>query len=255
MALKISINRVYQKVLAIANKEQRGYITPQEFNLFADQAQMEIFEQYFYDLDQVRRGQEPQSPYNNTQEFIHEKIARFERYDKHVSASGNWGNVLLYSFFPNLYKLNQVRVRYQSKNDEHLHYATRFETGTDNVGSPLVSTSWRYGPRWKLIGPRYQIMANGDHDLYFKLYPYPKEGDTIVITYTEKPITPNWGYRVSNKNALYDPSSTVDFELHPSEENNLVFKILQMAGVSMKAQDIAQAAAGKELIETQQQKQ
>ena len=38
----ISINRVYQKVLAIANKEQRGYITPQEFNLFADKAQMEI---------------------------------------------------------------------------------------------------------------------------------------------------------------------------------------------------------------------
>ena len=51
----ISIDRVYQKVLAIANKEQRGYITPQEFNLFADQAQMEIFQQYFYDLDQFER--------------------------------------------------------------------------------------------------------------------------------------------------------------------------------------------------------
>ena len=30
----ISIDTVYQKVLAVANKEQRGYITPQEFNLF-----------------------------------------------------------------------------------------------------------------------------------------------------------------------------------------------------------------------------
>jgi hypothetical protein len=46
----ISIDTVYQKVLALANKEQRGYITPQEYNLFADHAQMEIFEQYFYDL-------------------------------------------------------------------------------------------------------------------------------------------------------------------------------------------------------------
>ena len=33
--MAISIDDVYQKVLAIANKEQRGYITPQEFNLFA----------------------------------------------------------------------------------------------------------------------------------------------------------------------------------------------------------------------------
>ena len=46
----ISIDTVYQRVLALANKEQRGYITPQEFNLHANQAQLDIFEQYFYDL-------------------------------------------------------------------------------------------------------------------------------------------------------------------------------------------------------------
>ncbi len=46
----INIDTVYQKVLALANKEQRGYITPQEFNLLADKAQMEIFESYFHDL-------------------------------------------------------------------------------------------------------------------------------------------------------------------------------------------------------------
>ena len=38
----ININTVYQKVLAIINKENRGYLTPQEFNLFANQAQAEI---------------------------------------------------------------------------------------------------------------------------------------------------------------------------------------------------------------------
>ena len=46
----ISIDTVYQRVLALANKEQRGYITPQEFNLFANQAQQDMFEQYFYEL-------------------------------------------------------------------------------------------------------------------------------------------------------------------------------------------------------------
>ena len=42
--MAININTVYQKVLALANKEQRGYITPQEFNLLADKAQNEIYE-------------------------------------------------------------------------------------------------------------------------------------------------------------------------------------------------------------------
>ena len=53
--MPVNIDTVYQKVLAIANKEQRGYITPQEFNLFANQAQMDIFEQYFYDTNQFGR--------------------------------------------------------------------------------------------------------------------------------------------------------------------------------------------------------
>ena len=47
----VNVNTVYQKVLALANKEQRGYITPQEFNLLANQAQLEIFEQYFNDMN------------------------------------------------------------------------------------------------------------------------------------------------------------------------------------------------------------
>ena len=51
----VNIDTVYQRVLALANKEQRGYITPLEFNLMANQAQLAVFEQYFYDLDQVKR--------------------------------------------------------------------------------------------------------------------------------------------------------------------------------------------------------
>ena len=46
--MAVNIDTVYQRVLAVANKEQRGYITPQEYNLLANQAQMSIFETYFY---------------------------------------------------------------------------------------------------------------------------------------------------------------------------------------------------------------
>ena len=46
--MAVSVDTVYQRVLAILNKENRGYVTPQEYNLFANQAQLEIFEQYFF---------------------------------------------------------------------------------------------------------------------------------------------------------------------------------------------------------------
>ena len=33
--MAVNVDTVYQRVLSILNKEQRGYLTPQEFNLLA----------------------------------------------------------------------------------------------------------------------------------------------------------------------------------------------------------------------------
>ena len=76
--MAISVDKVYQKVLALANKEQRGYITPQEFNLFANQAQQEIFEQYFYDLNQFMRVPGNNTVYADVDDMLEEKLAIFE---------------------------------------------------------------------------------------------------------------------------------------------------------------------------------
>ena len=83
----ININSVYQKVLAITNKEQRGYITPQEFNLFANQAQMEIFEQYFYDLNQFNRIPGNDTPYADVDTMLEEKLQIFESFDERTTVN------------------------------------------------------------------------------------------------------------------------------------------------------------------------
>jgi len=42
----VNVNTVYQTVLLILNQQQRGYMTPDEFNKAATQAQLKIFEKY-----------------------------------------------------------------------------------------------------------------------------------------------------------------------------------------------------------------
>ena len=79
--MAVNIDTVYQRVLAFANKEQRGYITPQEFNLFANQAQMEIFEQYFYDINQATRTLGNEYVYADVEDMLEEKLQIFERDD------------------------------------------------------------------------------------------------------------------------------------------------------------------------------
>ena len=76
--MAISIDTVYQRVQAILNKENRGYISPQEFNLFANQAQLEIFEQYFFDLNQYERLPKKDTEYSNLVKTINERISKFK---------------------------------------------------------------------------------------------------------------------------------------------------------------------------------
>ena len=81
----INVDTVYQTVLALANKEQRGYITPQEFNLYADHAQMAIFEQYFYDLNQFRRQPGSTTKYIDMVDLIEDKLDIFKIANEGVS--------------------------------------------------------------------------------------------------------------------------------------------------------------------------
>ena len=72
--MAISVNTVYTTVLSILNKEQRGYLTPFEFNNLGTQVQLEIFESYFENLNQLLRAPQPDSEYANRVKLLEEKI-------------------------------------------------------------------------------------------------------------------------------------------------------------------------------------
>ncbi len=99
--MAVDVNKVYQRVLAIANKEQRGYITPQEFNILANQAQLDIFDQYFYDLGQFLRVHGNNTTFADAVEMLKEKISTFEKYNTTISSG--------VTLPTDLYRLNCVR--------------------------------------------------------------------------------------------------------------------------------------------------
>ena len=78
--MAINVNTVYQTVLMILNKEQRGYMTPTEFNTVSTQVQLEIFEKYFDDLNQQLRVPQADTDYADRQENLDEKLAIFKTF-------------------------------------------------------------------------------------------------------------------------------------------------------------------------------
>ena len=232
--MAVSIDNVYQKVLAIANKEQRGYITPQEFNLFANQAQMEIFEQYFYDLNQFSRILGNDTTYADMVTLLNEKIDVFEKFRQDVTmSSGGVGTLPTHYRIGELsYNNSGTYVQIQKVNQNDLNH---------HINSPLLNPS--------VSRPIY-INTSATA---IQVYPTTITSG-VTCNLISKPATVNWQYNVINNSALYTPTGTVDFELHESEEQTLVNKILQLAGVSIKDYNLAKAAGEQEVKEIQQEK-
>ena len=79
----------------------------------------------------------------------------------------------------------------------------------------------------------------------------------INAQFIRTPATVNWTYVVVGGKALYNGNANdaQNFELHPSEETELVLKILTLAGFTLKDAALYQAAAGEDMKNTQQEKQ
>ncbi len=230
--MAVNINTVYQTVLALANKEQRGYITPQEFNLFAKMSQMQIFEQYFYDLSQFKRVPGNQSDSADMIGLIEDKIN--SRYLNNTSGSSN--SISLPSDFYRIHSLNL-----QLDNSIYpVDMMERKRAIQVSQSGPLI--------RPTLSRPIAYIYSNTINIL-------PQNTGEGKLAYYAKPQDPRWGYVVVDDKPLYSPGSSNNFDLHESEEFELIIKILQLAGVSIKDFSLAQSASQAEVNTISQQKQ
>ena len=235
--MAVSIDTVYQRVLAIANKEQRGYITPQEFNLFANQAQMDIFEQYFYDINQFNRAPGNDTEYSNMLDLLNEKIAVFQKYMQDVTVTG----ARVGTIPSDVYRLGTVMYvgsTYPVEIDEVRHNEV-----LDLEKSPLT--------RATLTRPYYIRLTKSTIELYPSTL---ASSSSVRCNYVDKPIKASWAYTVVNGEALYNSTSAVDFELHDSEETELVLKILELSGISIEDPQLYQLAAQEEGKRLQQEK-
>ena len=87
------INSVRNTVLSILNKNNYGYISPSDFNLYAKQAQLDIFEDYFYQYNyqvQKENARQSGSGYADIKKGYEEVIEMFSE-TKFLTNTNNTG--------------------------------------------------------------------------------------------------------------------------------------------------------------------
>ena len=231
--MAINVNTVYQTVLMILNKEQRGYMTPTEFNTVATQVQLEIFEKYFDDLNQQLRVPQADTDYADRQENIDEKLAIFKTFgDATYTTVGGLSYFVLpgldaYGSFVDFYRLGNVLY-----NDE-------------KVVQRLDRHEFYYANQSKLtkpstINPAY-LYENQ------KLFVKPTSIiDRIKVDYVRKPSNIVWAFDVGGLGQYQNiAANSVDFELHESEQSEVILKVLLYAGIVIRDPQIVQTAAAQ----------
>ncbi len=241
--MSVNVNTVYQRVLAITNKEQRGYITPQEFNYMANQAQLDIFEQYFYDLNQFARIPGNSTGYSDMTDILEEKISLFERIGTTLTSSSSGTNLPADAYRIASVMYNGVEAEHVSSKE--FAYIKKSPLSQPSADFPIYTR----GIHGTVIGDPYlsnkiRVFA-GDLNNHISTA-------GVTCNYVRKPADVVWGY--NNTTGLYSSSKSKNFELHESEETELVVKILAMAGILLKDPNLYQVGSAEDTKNVQQEK-
>ena len=250
--MAINVDTVYKTVLLILNKEQRGYITPDEFNKTATQVQLDIFERYFDDLNQQLRVPQSDYDYSDRQMSIDEKIEPFKTEGDCVYAVNKFnlpiidsdGNTVLNNGVePSLpsqvvfYKLGTLIYSPPSGFPTEIQRLQRNDFYNIEK-SPLTASTKAF--------PTYLYESN-------KIIVRPTTITSNVTTsFIRKPRNVAWGYTVgtvgqylysAQTNSTTPTENSTQFELNPSEQVEVITRILFYSGVIIRDPQIIQVAA------------
>ena len=239
------INSVRNTVLSIINKNNYGYISPSDFNLFAKQAQLDIFDEYF-----IRYNQQ-----------INEENAR-------LSGTGYADIKKGYEEVIDIFSITSFLTQ-QTQNVYFLPSAST--TGSDYYLLNKVlcfSGGELKGEAEKVSHSKITLLNSSLLTAPSTVYPaYTQEANAITVfpntfnqvndvqsQYIRYPNDPKWTYvTLYGGEPLFDQSQGdyQDFELPIDDVNNLVAKILQYAGVSIREADVFQFGQAQEQQQNQ----
>ena len=174
--MAINVNKVYKTVLSILNKEQRGYLNPDEYNNIAKQVQLEMLEKLFYDYNKflnIEKVGRVNESFADIPQKIQEQLDEF-----YTSSSINLSSGV--GVLPtDLYRvidltINNQTVEVQKIDKNKLPYLK---------SSPLTTPS-----------ASFPIYYQRETDFVVD----PTTVSSVFMQYVQTPPDPRWGYTINS---------------------------------------------------------
>ena len=240
-----SIDKVYRTVKNLANKEQKGFITPSVFNRFAVIAQQNIYNELFTELIEAkklsRQNVDPgrdKSPRKRTLEDLSNFVVRLNNYKPSSSGSNVFLKPINFSRLISISKGDSARYNLDKTNIDIVYDVEKM----DRILGSNLSTPTDSFPV-ALISDEIEV--------------FPDTVQTIDITYYRTPggmqngalvdSPPQWvAEDLAVGNIEIASPSSVDFMLPEHFSSELVYEICKMIGISINDSGMVQVSAQEE---------
>ena len=231
--MAINVNTVYRTVLSLVNREQRGFLTPDQYNRLARMAQLDLFEKAFFDYNRYLTRQETSKindEYANLAKATKEKIDVFSESYTLSFSSG------IATVPSNFYKCIMISTGTRGLEVQEIQKSDLPQINSSKLTAPSASY-----PIYYKEGVIIKIL--------------PATISSATLDYLIKPADPIWAFTVGGTygDMAYASGSSTNFQLHDSEEVPLIIKILAYSVVTIKDPTVIQVAKQEEVQKINQE--
>lgn len=227
----MNINDVHKTVLYFLNKEQNGFVTPEEIDLVLDKAQMVLFNQYHTN---------PKAPFNPDARSFGDS----QRLDDALSAFKS-----KYTFTTNLTPSGVITLP-----NDYIHLISLFTTQYNNTLQRNVYSAVKVLNEEELIDRlESQVLpVTPDEPIAImnsqnRIQLFPESPATGGVYYFKRPAVPVFGYTQSGRTITYNAGTSTQLEWRDTDIMNIIVIALSYYGLNMTNADIVQFANVKEI--------
>lgn len=245
-----SIDKVYRTLKNLANKDQRGFITPTVFNRFAVIAQQNIYNELFTDLVDAkkisRQNLDPgrdKSVRKRTLEDLSSFVTRIPNYTTVISGT----NIFLKP--DNLSRIISISIGNSGTtgyniNKTNCEIVYDVEKMDRILGSNLSTPTTDFPVA--LVSDEIEVFPNDITSIDITYYRTPG-GRTNDGSYVDSdPMYMEISMDNVGVSAIFDPTSSIDFMLPEHFSSEIVFEIAKLLGISLADGGMVQVTSQEE---------
>ena len=248
----VSVQQVYDTLKDLANKDQKGFITPAVFNNFAGVAQINIYNELFQELvkaKQIQRQNFDPGRDKSVRKQATEDLSVFIVSDLEITGEdtiflkpANLSKIIsISSTETNRPGIEYVNGRYNRKQVELVYDAEKIDRIlTSNLSTPTESFPVA------LIAQDIEVFPTTISDIRVTYYRRP---GSIDINGDATNAQPTYASVLLMGSEQFNANSSLDFMLPPHYTTELVMEMAKLIGVRLRDPNLAGFAAQEEASE------